>query len=511
MIEREWREASDLRPARFWLAVVLTIAAVLRFWGLGHGIPFAVGIDEPEIMNRVVGMMRSGSFNPHFYDYPGLYIYIQLAVACVRFLAGAVGGAWNSLAAAPTAEFYLWGRATTALFGVATVLLVFQAGMRWGARHALLAAGLMAVLPGHVRESHFVLTDVPLTFFVALALLLSLRAHERGTVGAFAWAGVAAGLATATKYNGALALVMPLLACWMTPAARPSRSLCTLAVLGGAGAAFLAGAPYTILDLPAFLNGFARLSGEYRTRNASGEPIWMLYLKYLRIGFGWPGMILITVGLVLGSTRVVRGPGRVRWALAIAFAAVYFAFVSRQQIVYGRYLLPMFPVLCLLVAAAVVSGVSLLRRFEIPRAPRRALIALLTVAAILPPAWQAVGYDRMISRKSTTELAYNWIVENLPPKSVIVLESRAVALPPDYVASTVPQLRLRDYTEYRDAGVEYLVASSQSYGPYLDSPERFPREYSEYMKILEQSKELVRFTPNPSQPGPELRILKVRP
>jgi hypothetical protein len=29
---------------------------------------------------------------------------------------------------------------------------------------ALLATALLAVMPNHVRESHFVLTDVPLTF-----------------------------------------------------------------------------------------------------------------------------------------------------------------------------------------------------------------------------------------------------------------------------------------------------------------------------------------------------------
>src|SRR5687768_15045418 len=125
-------------------------------------------------MDRATNMMRSGDFHPHFFDYPGLYIYAQLIVSVVRFLVGAVTGSWSSLEAAPTSEFYAWGRALTATLGVATVLIVFQIGMRWGARHALLAAGLMAVYPQHVRESHYVLTDVPLTFFGALTLLLSL-------------------------------------------------------------------------------------------------------------------------------------------------------------------------------------------------------------------------------------------------------------------------------------------------------------------------------------------------
>ena len=47
MTEREWREAADLQPRRVWLAVVLVTAAVLRFWQLGSGIPYAIGVDEP--------------------------------------------------------------------------------------------------------------------------------------------------------------------------------------------------------------------------------------------------------------------------------------------------------------------------------------------------------------------------------------------------------------------------------------------------------------------------------
>ena len=97
MVEREWREASDMRPSVFILAIIITVAALLRFVAIGSGIPFNLGVDEPEIMGRVVHMMRTGDFNPHFFDYPGLYLYLQLGVAVVRFLIGATFGHWTSL------------------------------------------------------------------------------------------------------------------------------------------------------------------------------------------------------------------------------------------------------------------------------------------------------------------------------------------------------------------------------------------------------------------------------
>jgi 4-amino-4-deoxy-L-arabinose transferase-like glycosyltransferase len=515
LIEREWREASDMRPSRANLAIVLGTAAVLRFWALGHGLPYSPGVDEPEIAERALNMMRSGSLSPHpFFDYPTLYMYVQLATYIVRFLVGALNGAWNSVNTIDVVPFYTWGRAVTALFGTATVLLVFQAGMRWGARHALLAAGLLAVMPLHVQASHYITADVPSTFFITLTLVLSLSAHERGTRLAFAWAGAAAGFAAATKYNGGIALLMPLLACVMTPRAKDSRLSCGLSAVAASAMAFLIGAPYSVLDLPAFLDGFARLAVHFKVGVTPAEAPAITYLKHLLIHFGYPATLLAASGLILALVRIVKGPGRARWAVLLVMPVVQFYMISGQQIVFGRYLLPMVPMLCLLAATAVVSGVSLLRRYEIPRAPRAALIAALTAAALVHPAYASIKFDRLIGRQDTTRMAYEWIRQNIPPGSFIVVETRKLLLPPPFKSENVPQLRRETYEDYRRRGVQYLVASSQSYGPYISSPQEHPREYAEYMQIFEQSRELTRFAPSSdglTVPGPELRIYKVTP
>ena len=511
MVEREWREASDLRQSRLTLAAVLVVAALLRFWALDSGIPHALGVDEPQIMSRSVGMMKAGTLNPRgFFDYPGLYMYVQMGVASARFLVGAMNGQWQSLDHVDANDFYLWGRAVTATLGTLTVLVLYRIGMRWGARYALLASAVLAVMPLHVRESHYVLTDVPMTFFVALAFLLALRAHEHPTAGAFAKAGALAGLAAATKYPGALALLFPMLAVWMTPGTRPSRLVGALAAIGGCVVAFLIAAPYTVLDLPGFLNGYARLASGY-AGIPPPEPGWLIYLKHLRTNLQWPALLVLAAGTVLASVRAVRGPGRVRWTLAIVFPLIYFYVVSNQTLIFARYLLPLVPALCVLIAAAVVSGVSLLRRFEIPRAARTALIAGLTVAVLLPLVNQAIGFNRMISKPSTLELAYAWILENVPDGSTVVVEAARFRLPARYKSTSIRQLRERDFEAYRGDGVEYLVGSSEAYGRYLSAPHNYPREYAEYMQLFGQARELKRFSPSDAQPGPEIVVLKVKP
>jgi 4-amino-4-deoxy-L-arabinose transferase-like glycosyltransferase len=510
MTKGEWRQPADLNPSHLGLVLALVAAAMLRFWALPQGVPFSPGVDEPEVMERAVRMMKTGDFNPHFFDYPTFYMYVQAAVAVFRFVFGAMRGLWGGLAQAPTEEFYVWGRAVTAILGTATVWVVYRAGMRWGARTALLAAVMIAVMPLHVRESHYVLTDVPATLLVMLTLLLSLRAHERSTAWSFALAGAVAGLAGATKYNGVLAILMPLLTCMMTPAARPSRPAAMLWIIGGMLLAFLLAAPYTFIDLPTFLNQFARLSSEYRAPAVSTDPVWQTYFKHLRIALEWPGVILVIVGIVFGFWRTLRGPERLKWVLVTVFPLVYFRFVSNQNIVYGRYLLPLIPFLSLLAAAAVVWIVDWLRQIQMPRQARNLATVALTLLAIAPPAYNAIAYDADAAKVWTTQQAYEWIRRELPAGTSIRLEgSLAIKLPPTYRTSYVKQLRLN--TDYAGAGVQYLVASSQCYGDYFEHPERFPAEYADYQRILSQTEEVARFKATGSHPGPELIILKVKP
>ena len=102
----------------------------------------------------------------------------------------------------------------------------------------------------------------------------------------------------------------------------------------------------------------------------------------------------------------------------VVFPLVYYTMLTTQKIVFARYLLPLTPAVCLLAAIGVVSGVSLLRRYEIPRAPRTALIAGLTIAALLPSIVKSINTDREMARANTIDQAYSWIVENIPAGAI---------------------------------------------------------------------------------------------
>lgn len=504
------------------LGVTLVGAAVLRFWALRQGIPFAVGIDEPEVMERAVRMIKTGDFNPHFYDYPGLYIYVQTVVASLRFLVGAMRGQWSSLAQVSAADFYLWARAVTAALGTASVYVLYRAGLRWGTTVALLGAALFAVMPLHVRESHYVLTDVPMTFFVVLTFLLSLRAYEQPRLATVILAGAAAGLAAAAKYNGGLAVVMPVIACLGARGARRPKAALLGATFAAVFAAFLLTAPYTLLDLPTFLNAFARLSSDYRTPVARSQSITITALKEMRNALDWRqptmlaalplgvGSLLAVAGILLALWRsLIARPARTPWALATLFPLLYFWFVTRQNLHYARYLLPMVPFVSLLTAAVIVRLAARAAAMRMSAGARAAIVTALVAAAIVPPLWMAIGFDLNASKVWTTEEAYDWIIQSIPKGTTIRLESRVLLLPPEYHAIYAKQLSTENVAVDASRGIDYLVASSEQYGPALNDPKTHAADYAGYQRLWRETQEVARFSPSAAHPGPEVRILKI--
>src|SRR5205814_4381149 len=176
------------------IASILAVAAAARLWHLSAGVPHAVGIDEPQVIDRAIRILKTGDWNTHNFDYPTLVIYFHACVAIVRFLSGAMRGEWASLDGFTIDAIYKTGRIAAAAIGVATVWLTYRLGTELTSRRiALISAAAIAVQPGHVRESHFILTDVPMTALTTLTVWLSIRAARISTARAYGSAGVAGG------------------------------------------------------------------------------------------------------------------------------------------------------------------------------------------------------------------------------------------------------------------------------------------------------------------------------
>ncbi len=500
------------RPRLVWtaLACVFAAGAALRFWNLTAGFPTRIGVDEPVIAERALHILKTGDFNPQFFDYPGLYIYVQAFVGCVRFLAGALDGAWRSLDEFWPEHLFAWTRALNAALGAMTILVVYRAGRRWGRWVALLAAALMAVWPNHVRESHFALTDVPLTLLTTLVLVLSMRASETGRLVWFVAAGACVGLAAATKYGGAVALVMPLVAAALAKSPPSSRAFGAVAAVGAAAVAFVVGAPYTFLDLPAFLNAFGRMSGSFRPRPfVSGAQA---YLAHVTFSAGWPGVVAVGAGMVwCVVSAVVRGRGIAKWVLILVFPLVYFHMIATKQLIFGRYLLPVVPFFCLLIATVVVDGTTWACHLQ-PRRWARAVIVLVVVGVVLfQPVRAGIAWPSEYGKRTTQDVAYGMIRHFIPQRSGVAVENSVLRLPDsEYRVLNVPSLAGRSPEQYVSSGFTYLVASSDVFGNIFARPDLHADAYRAYRKLLDEPAECLPIVePTGAMKGPRIRICRL--
>ena len=483
---------------RIAFVFVLAVAAAARLWYLDAGVPHAVGIDEPQVIGRAIGILRTGDWNTHVFDYPTLVIYFHAVIAIARFLWGALQGEWGSLDGFTIEAIYRSGRIAAALIGVATVWLTYRLAREVGARPvALLAAALMAVYPLHIRESHFILTDVPMTALTTLAVWLSVRATRRRQLRAYAWAGAACGLAAAAKYNGGVALIAPLTAWLVYERSAPRRFVTLGTIVGASAVAFLAGAPYTVLDMPAFLDGFAAQFSRFAAPSGRTNPSWLVYLKHLS-----PASARFMVPLALAGAAVLlaRQPTRRAVAPVVTFTLAYFYVLASHSHVMGRYALPLLPMLCVLSAVAALAVVESLRRVGPLRRPAAAPLLTAAMLALLlwGPAADAVRWLDLHKRADTRSIAAEWLKGNTPKGTRVAVENSG----PTYLDAAgfrvAPAELLIDHPlEWYRSRADYLVISATD-----------PSRYAEY---LAAGSAVFQVSPTRQRWGPPIVIVRLAP
>lgn len=468
------------------LSLVLLVALVLRLVGLRFGLPYIYHPDEPAIIGPVRVMMQTGDFNPHWFNWPSFYIYIQLAVASARYFYGVSKGQFDAVTGMAMQHFYPAGRLATVLFGVATVYLVFLVGRRLFSKSVgIVAALLLAVSFLHVKDSHYITVDVPATFFVLLSFFFSLLIFQEGKLKDYLFAGLFAGLAASTKYNGIL-ILLSLFGAHFLGKQKPYLNRKLAVGVLSAAFGFLIGNPYALLDLPNFLNGVAFDIYHYTHGHLGyeGSNNWLFYLNYLfREGVG-PGIFISAVGgLVL--ILVKRD---IKLLFVSLFPLIYFILISNYKVRFVRNIMPVIPFLSLVAAYFFLEGFRWLKeRTALNKIVDYMIFGILLLAVIAVPFIRSLQFDIGSSLLPTRTLAAAWIEKNIPKGSKIAANEYGPPLGDDHVVSTG---NLTDYPFqfYRERGYDYLVLSSGDYGRFFREPERYADIVRRYKEFFEKGK-----------------------
>lgn len=415
-------------PATVWiLCGILAIGTAARLWGIAFGLPHPMSRPDEGGIIAVAGGFRWGDFNPHTFRYPALF-YLIVAGAltalpiCERILHRIAPFHFAPLPGeiyATTTTNYLTARWLSATAGITSILVVFRIAARlFGRPSALAAAAFLSLSFLHVRDSHFGVTDVPMTLIVLVAFLYVVRLSESDRRTDLVMAGLTSGLATSTKYNAALVALPALFAIFAySPATRPlgGRAARAAAFVVLMTAAFLITSPYTLLDFEHFYADFTdearHLAQGHRVVLVSG---WIHHVTTLRYGLGIPLLCVGVIGLCgVVATNVRKG------LLVGLFPIAYYVAIGTGYNVFARYMLPIVPFLCLTAGYATAEGASRVASWL--KRPRWAsgFVVVGVVALSWPSVRSVIAFDSLMARTDSRMVARSWIEQRFPPGTTI--------------------------------------------------------------------------------------------
>ena len=405
-----------------FLVVVLALAAVLRLYGIDHGLPFVYNPDEANIMARSLSVARG--LDPEYYLYPSFFFYFLFAVMGGLYLLGWVHGGYENVAAFqarffedPTA-FYVVGRLVGVAAALATIVLTYGLVLKHFGRIAARASSLfIAVAYFHVRDAHYLKHDVPSGVLFIVALWAIDRALSRKDLSAYLLAGAALGVAFATHYY-MIFLAPAFIVChW---ASRGWQRFAHVVAAGAVSAlTFFLLSPFVVLRFPTALEHIRANREVVVDRSLeSGLAIFPSLGRYLEFvvsqGLGYLLFTLVLVGFALMAQS-----DRKELALWGGFPVLFFGFITYTFFA-GRYLNAILPSLA---AAAGLSVSALEARFG------RRLAGLVVVLACLQPLYGSIQVDRLFAKEDTRTLAREWVVDNVASGATFALQSYSVPLP----------------------------------------------------------------------------------
>jgi 4-amino-4-deoxy-L-arabinose transferase-like glycosyltransferase len=567
-------QRQDRQHIAYWSAspaaalFLLLATFTLRLWRIGHGLPDF--LEEAIPFKQAFEMWGFGTgrtdWNPHFFHYPSLSIYLHFLLQKLHFIilhacgrCDHVADYWLAFQIDPTPQILL-ARSLGILCDGLTVLAIWVLGERWR-RGVGLAAGLMiAFSPTMIVTARSIYTD-------SVMAALALWALER--MQAYARAGgrrrlvhgiVLCGLAAGAKYTAGL-LVLPWgWALWARHGRRGLRRwpLVAAACLG----VFLLSSPYVALDFASFWRDFNferghMAAGHLGTLGRSGA--WF-QLQVAARDWGWLALIMLAVSGGHTLHRLRRGRAGSEVALWL-FLLPNLLSVALFRMEAARYLLPVLPVAALLICH---TALGLLRS-------RSGLTGRLTAFAVLalllgPTVWVGAR-TATAGGTSTRSAARIWCEEHLTPDELLIqepygapirnsfemdsirqspmfaaaspsLRERFAALPTFRVVSlpmassgqyylatrrengSRQRLQVFDHASdinqvyyepllYRD--VDFLLVSSAVADRYRESAARYPRQLALYA-LLEQSADIAaRFQQDRRVSGPDITIYRLGP
>ena len=378
----------------------------------------------------------------------------QLPILIIRLTSEALGTTGYN-------EIRRTGRYLSALFDVGTLLILFLMTMRLLKNRtiALLATALSSLAVMQIQQSHFMTSDSFAVFFLTLTLYASVRIAqtqilEKATENSpyrvtrsgwtwFALFGVFLGMATASKINQAMTGAMVVIAVFISVADLKLTSkrdwnrvfwlafgMCVFSAVC-ALVTFRIFQPMSFRATSGDTNLFtlkfnpdwsdSMLVSIAESSGIGGGPPSEQWAHRTPVLFPWINMLLYGMGIPLGITawaavfyacwRIIRSKAG-EWKVLLIptfWSLFYFLYMGTRFVKSIRYMLPVYPTLCLLAA----WGLTVLwQRFQGKKRLFPAIVCVIVLGGTLT--WAKTFVGTIYGQPHTRVEAVEWIYDSIP-------------------------------------------------------------------------------------------------
>ncbi|MCW3999658.1 MAG: glycosyltransferase family 39 protein [Candidatus Bathyarchaeota archaeon] len=328
-------------------------------------------------------------------------------------------------------------RLLSVLFGVLALWLVFELTQKmFDSKTALLAAVLLAVMPGYFWLSRMALLETMLLFFILLSLFLFYQWLQTKKDRYVFFAGVAVGLGVLAKYQMVVALVVMAVSLLFLARGQLKRAFLRFALLIASAVVVVvpwAAAAYQVYASALFSQWLYALQvgNPEKLAYSSRFPAPIFYL----IDVAWPyesfhpiSIVLYGLGLAGLVFLLLRRRSADKFVL-IWFACIYlfFTLITNKE---WRYVLPLFPALAIAASAFImfllgkIGGWKTSARLERKRLRKVAAagLAVLVAGGVAYSIYETYSvesyFDIQIKLEPATIYAMNQMQNN---QSILVL------------------------------------------------------------------------------------------
>src|SRR3989344_1127415 len=441
---------------RVILILIFILAATLRLYNINWDQGFHLHPDERAIViftlpialpsNLAEFFHTTSPLNPHFFAYGNFPLYFLK-------IAGSAAGTLNPYFSGYNGINIL-GRFLSVIFELLTIFLLYKLAKKLFTENvALLSSFFYAVSVLAVQSAHFYIVDIPLTFFIIALLYVLIAFYEKPDFKKGVLIGIIFGLSLATKTSASVlllsigaSLTIDFILIFLKSPHRPhvwlphlprtvkNLILYTLAIIPSTIITFIIFEPYALIDKQNFIR---QTFEQYQmTHNAFVFPYTLQYVgktpfiyEVKNIFFWGQGPILSILSLAGAfyfTYIALKKEKKQKWAqeaIIAIFFWVYFFVVGKFAIGFMRYLLPVYPLLCLFAGLLSYKIINALIKFKLNR--NIIFYLLFTILFLIWP----LSFLKIYSLPNTRVLASNWINNNIPYGANIAIEHWDDSLP----------------------------------------------------------------------------------